>query len=178
MEAAHMCTTEELKKHFNVELHVGLTTTKAKEALTKHGPNELPAEEGKPLWQLILEQFDDLLVKILLLAAIISFTLAIFEEHDDQQEAITAYVEPFVILLILIANAIVGVWQEKNAEDAIEALKEYEPEIAKVIRDGRLQRIKVASRIREMISRTENDNLYNSVGWGALLGTCPNLEHF
>jgi len=137
-----MCTTEELKKHFNVELHVGLTTTKAKEALTKHGPNELPAEEGKPLWQLILEQFDDLLVKILLLAAIISFTLAIFEEHDDQQEAITAYVEPFVILLILIANAIVGVWQEKNAEDAIEALKEYEPEIAKVIRDGRLQRIK------------------------------------
>ncbi len=67
------------------------------------------------MWQLVLEQFDDLLVKILLLAAIISFVLAFFEEEEE--ETITAFVEPFVILLILIANAIVGVWQvgQRNA---------------------------------------------------------------
>ena len=126
-----MKTVDEVVKYFSVDPERGLTLDQIKRNQEKYGPNELPAEEGKSIWQLVLEQFDDLLVKILLLAAIISFVLALFEEHDG---AFSAFVEPFVILLILIANAVVGVWQERNAESAIEALKEYEPEMGKVLR--------------------------------------------
>lgn len=134
MEDAHAKKVEEVLTYFQVDPERGLSPDQVKRYQEKYGPNELPAEEGKSIWQLVLEQFDDLLVKILLLAAIISFVLALFEEHDDLNETLTAFVEPFVILLILIANAIVGVWQERNAESAIEALKEYEPEMGKVVR--------------------------------------------
>ena len=136
---------EEILKYFDVEEDKGYSDAQVKAAQEKYGANELPTEEGKPLWKLVLEQFDDLLVKILLGAALISFILAFFEEHDEHESALGAFVEPIVILMILICNASVGVWQERNAESAIEALKEYEPEIAKVIRQnkpGAVQRIK------------------------------------
>nr|XP_005166855.1 sarcoplasmic/endoplasmic reticulum calcium ATPase 2 isoform X1 [Danio rerio]XP_005166856.1 sarcoplasmic/endoplasmic reticulum calcium ATPase 2 isoform X1 [Danio rerio] len=141
MENAHTKSVEEVYSNFSVNESTGLTLDQVKRNRDKWGPNELPAEEGKSIWELVIEQFEDLLVRILLLAACISFVLAWFEEGE---ETITAFVEPFVILLILIANAIVGVWQERNAENAIEALKEYEPEMGKVYRQDRksVQRIK------------------------------------
>ncbi|XP_024860485.1 sarcoplasmic/endoplasmic reticulum calcium ATPase 2b isoform X1 [Kryptolebias marmoratus] len=141
MDNAHTKTVEEVFSFFNVNESTGLSLEEVKKQRERYGPNELPAEEGKSLWELVIEQFEDLLVRILLLAACISFVLAWFEEGE---ETVTAFVEPFVILLILIANAIVGVWQERNAENAIEALKEYEPEMGKVYRQDRksVQRIK------------------------------------
>ncbi|XP_069047473.1 sarcoplasmic/endoplasmic reticulum calcium ATPase 2 [Lepisosteus oculatus] len=141
MNNAHTKTVEEVLCYFGVNESTGLSCEQVKKAKEQWGTNELPAEEVKSLWELVLEQFEDLLVRILLLAACISFALAWFEEGDD---TITAFVEPFVILLILIANAIVGVWQERNAENAISALKEYEPEMGKVYRQDRksIQRIK------------------------------------
>ncbi|KAG1941196.1 sarcoplasmic/endoplasmic reticulum calcium ATPase [Pimephales promelas] len=141
MEDAYAKSTAECLAFFSVNETTGLSPDQFKKNLEKFGYNELPAEEGKTIWELIVEQFEDLLVRILLLAACISFVLAWFEEGE---ETVTAFVEPFVILLILIANAIVGVWQERNAESAIEALKEYEPEIGKVYRSDRksVQRIK------------------------------------
>ncbi|MED6232710.1 Sarcoplasmic/endoplasmic reticulum calcium ATPase 1 [Ataeniobius toweri] len=141
MENSHTKTTAECLAFFGVNENVGLSPDQVKKNLNKYGFNELPAEEGKSIWELIIEQFEDLLVRILLLAACISFVLAWFEEGE---ETVTAFVEPFVILLILIANAVVGVWQERNAESAIEALKEYEPEMGKVYRSDRksVQRIK------------------------------------
>nr|XP_006640894.1 PREDICTED: sarcoplasmic/endoplasmic reticulum calcium ATPase 3 [Lepisosteus oculatus] len=141
MENAHTKSASEVLDNFGVNENTGLTLEQVKNNLEKYGPNELPAEEGKSLWELVVEQFEDLLVRILLLAACVSFVLALFEEGE---ETTTAFVEPIVILLILIANAVIGVWQERNAENAIEALKEYEPEMGKVFRMNRktVQRIK------------------------------------
>lgn len=134
MDNSHAKSVDQTCQYFGTNKDKGLSPSQVRENLKRYGPNALPAEEGKPLWELILEQFEDLLVRILLLAAIISFVLALFEDHEDM---ITAFVEPLVILLILIANAVVGIWQEKNAESAIEALKEYEPEMGKVLRSDR-----------------------------------------
>lgn len=93
--------------------------------------------EGKSIFELILDQFKDLMVVILLVAAAVSTIIAL----TDQEEGFVAFVEPIVILLILIANAVVGVWQESNAEAALKALKDMQPEIAKVLREGRVHSI-------------------------------------
>jgi len=87
----------------------------------------------------VIAQFEDLLVKILLAAAALSFGLAFFEGYSSGKELNRSdFVEPFVILLILVLNAIVGVWQEHNAENALEALKQLQSCTAKCMRDGGL----------------------------------------
>ncbi|KAJ5818341.1 hypothetical protein N7474_003932 [Penicillium riverlandense] len=138
MENAFLYTPAEALKTFNVAEHTGLSQDAVLSSRKKHGPNALEEEPPTPVWELILEQFKDQLVLILLGSAVVSFVLALFEEGDDW----TAFVDPVVILTILILNAVVGVTQESSAEKAIAALQEYSANEAKVVRDGKPQRVK------------------------------------
>ncbi len=72
----------------------------------------------------------------MLAAALVSFGLA-YLEGGGEEEGLRAYIEPLVIVLILVLNAMVGVWQESNAEAALEALKELQSEHARVLRGGK-----------------------------------------
>ncbi|PHJ18198.1 sarco endoplasmic reticulum ca2+-atpase, partial [Cystoisospora suis] len=107
---AHVCDVDQVLEKLKVSSKRGLSDGEASERLHFFGKNELQHEPGKSIFQLILEQFQDLLVRILLLAAVVSFVLALFE-GDAHAEGITAFIEPLVILVILILNAAVGVWQ-------------------------------------------------------------------
>ncbi|TYH10181.1 hypothetical protein ES288_A07G158600v1 [Gossypium darwinii] len=129
-------SVEQCLKEYNVKLDKGLSSYQVEKQREKYGWNELSKEKGKPLLRLVLEQFDDMLVKILLVAAYISFILAYMHGSESEESGFEAYVEPFVIVLILVLNAIVGVWQETNAEKALDALKEMQCESGKVLRDG------------------------------------------
>ena len=129
----HKMTVEDVAKTMEANMKNGLSSNEAERRLEKYGFNELEAKDKATLWEKILEQFDDLLVKILLVAALISFVIAL---TDDKEEGIAAYVEPIVILLILIANAIIGIAQDNNADKAIDALMDMQALECKVLRDG------------------------------------------
>ena len=129
--AVHKHSPEQCLKEFKVKKETGLSTEQAKQLLEKYGYNELEKDPPTPLWKLVLEQvrqplhsfrhqlqlprrllilcgwlpyqFDDALVKILLTAACISFLLAYFDE-GSHGEGIGAYVEPLVILIILVSS--------------------------------------------------------------------------
>jgi magnesium-transporting ATPase (P-type) len=85
------------------------------------GRNVLEGNSGKPFWRLILEQFQDRLVQILLSVAILSAVLAAFENESH------AYTEPCVIFSVIFINAVVGIWQSRSAENSLEALKRLQP---------------------------------------------------
>ncbi|PWN46693.1 endoplasmic reticulum calcium transporter [Violaceomyces palustris] len=141
MDQAWTRTAEQVLKELDVDPSVGLNSAQVEDRIKRYGKNELPTEPPTPLWELILDQFKDQLVLILLASAVISFVLALLEENESFA---TAMVEPAVIFLILIANATVGVVQEQNADKAIEALKEYTPDTASVIRGSRTLRVRSA----------------------------------
>ncbi len=106
----------------------GLLTTEAMERLQKNGPNELPQGKKVTLWQRIIAQFKDLMILILIVAAIVA---AFAGELSDT----------IIILLVVILNAAFGVFQETKAENAIDALQKMSTPTTRVRRDGQIAQL-------------------------------------
>ena len=113
---------DEVFKKLNVNSD-GLTKEKAKELLEKHGENKLTEGKKKTALQVFLSQFADLLVIILIVAALISLVSGNIEST-------------IVIIAVIILNAILGTVQHIKAEKSLESLKSLSSPSAKVIRDG------------------------------------------
>jgi len=106
----------------------GLTSEEAGLRIEKYGTNELREKKKKTVWMMFLEQFNDFLVIILLIAAAVSILLGVFTGEG--------LVDGIVILAIVILNAVLGVTQEQKASNALAALKKMSSPHAKVLRDG------------------------------------------
>ena len=106
----------------------GLSSSAAKEILAEKGPNILKEEKKQTTLQIFLSQFADLLVVILIIAAIISMFSGNLEST-------------IVIFAVIILNAVLGTVQHKNAEKSLESLKSLSSPSAKIIRDGQKMEI-------------------------------------
>ncbi|MBA4390628.1 MAG: calcium-translocating P-type ATPase, PMCA-type [Syntrophus sp. (in: bacteria)] len=106
----------------------GLTAGEAAKRLHQYGPNELQAKKKKTPAMMLLDQFKDFMIIILIAAAVIA---GVIGEMTDT----------FVIIAIVIANAIIGFVQEYRAERAMEALKRMASSAATVIREGTPKKI-------------------------------------
>ena len=108
----------------------GLSASQVREFQAKYGPNKLKEKKKKTNLQRFLEQFKDVMILILIAAAVISFVIACVDGNPKE------FFEPALILLIVILNAAMGVMQESKAEKALDALKSMSAPHARVLRDG------------------------------------------
>ncbi len=122
MKEMYQLTATEVMNHFDSSAQ-GLSSTQAEKRRHTSGWNELTSTKSKPLWKLFLEQFQDFLVIILMIAAIISGLLG-----DAESTA--------VILIVITLNAILGTVQTRQAERSLNSLKNLSAPKASVLRDG------------------------------------------
>ncbi|SES30882.1 cation-transporting P-type ATPase [Salipaludibacillus aurantiacus] len=123
--------TDETLKEFEVKESEGLSQDDVSERLNKYGRNELPEEEGENSFIKFLKHFNDVLIYILLVAAVVTALLGHF-------------IDTAVILLVAIINASIGYFQESKAEKALEGIKNMLSLEANVLRNGEKREVDAA----------------------------------
>jgi len=126
---------EEVVRHAGTDPTAGLTSDEAASRLARRGPNRLDAKAAVPAWRRLLAQFTDPLIYLLLAAVVVSTVAWAIEGAEGLP------IEAIVIAAIVVANGILGFVQERQAEAAVAALQRMAAPTARVVRDGREQRI-------------------------------------
>ena len=132
-DAPHHRPAPEVAADHGVDPSTGLTTIEAASRLANHGPNELAAAPRIPAWRRFLAQFKDLLILILLGAAVVAFVVS--------GEIKT----PAVVLTVVLLNAVIGFMQENRAERSLDALRTMLVSQARVRRDGETHAVDTAA---------------------------------
>ena len=109
---------------FGSDANHGISSAEAKKRLDQYGPNALVGKKKRSMFARFMDQFKDLMIIVLLVAAVLSGVVA--QEWTDAG----------IILVVVLLNAVLGVIQEARSEAAIEALKDMSTPSARVRRDG------------------------------------------
>ena len=120
----HTASVDDVVASLSTDVMTGLSSGEVAERLTTYGPNRLAESKRRPAFLRFLDQFRDLLIMILLVAAVVSFAVS--------GELKT----PVVVLLVVFLNALIGFVQENRAEASLEALKKMLTASSRVRRDG------------------------------------------
>ena len=122
-------TVEEVEKELGTNKENGLSSKKVEENRTKYGLNELKEKKKQSLIQKFIDQFKDISIIVLIIAAIVSGVVGVMQGEG--------FTDTIIILIVVLLNAVIGVAQESKAEKSLEALKKLSAHAAKVIRNGK-----------------------------------------
>ena len=145
----HNKTKEEVISTMKTNVEYGLNEDQVKSKREIHGQNKLREKKKKTTMQRFLDQFKDVMILILIAAAIVSFVVICMEQNWGE------LFEPALIVLIVILNAVMGVMQESKAEKALDALKNMSAPHARVIRGGKEMLIDAADLVPGDIIKLE-----------------------
>lgn len=127
--------TDEIQRKFRTNMNYGLSEEEVEKRSQKYGENKLEEQKKEGIIKRFLKQFNDFMIIILIIAAILSAIIAKVEGNND-------YIDSIIIIAIVVLNSIMGVIQEAKAEKSLEALKQMSAPVSRVKRNGKVVTVK------------------------------------